>query len=161
MSSNNNVHMIPKSPVYKVGTNSEGFKHVSGPGDGLGYHSHTLYSELSCKSETEARRLVPFAEYSFFAGVKAARAEIHTALGLITACTKSNDPDITFDVIEDEGTWGLMDTYNEFVEFACKDDAIRASSVMKIAFSEGDKAMRLMFRGVLNKGRGTFEKYTK
>jgi hypothetical protein len=160
MSSNNNVQMLPKSPVYTVGRNSEGFDYVSGPGEGLCYHSHSLFSQLSCKSEREAKRLVPFAEYSFFAGVQVARAEIHVALGLITACTKNNDSDMTFDVIQDAGVWGLNDTYNEFVAFACKDDAVRASSVMKIAFSEGQNAMRLMLRGVLNKGRGTFEKYT-
>ena len=70
--------------MYCAGINSEGFDRVKGPGDGLGYHAHTLNPHLTCRDEEEAERAANIANIAYKAGYKKAQHDIQTSLGLKT-----------------------------------------------------------------------------
>lgn len=67
---------------YRAKTNLEGLHHVDGLGDGLGYYSHTLYPDLTCKTEDEAVRAAKIANIAYKAGYERAQWHVKQALGL-------------------------------------------------------------------------------
>jgi hypothetical protein len=67
---------------YKPSTRAEGMPYVSGPGNGLGYHGHTLNPDLTCGSEQEAERAARIANIAYQAGYNQAQFDIQKALGL-------------------------------------------------------------------------------
>jgi len=77
----NDVVTCTEEP-YRVGTNSDGFTHVKGRGEGLGYYSHTLNSGLSwgvVEDELEsacAERAVKIAKIAYNEGILVAKHRI-------------------------------------------------------------------------------------
>lgn len=68
--------------VYKAAGNNEGLPFVEGPGNGLGYYSHTLCPELTCGNDEEAERAAKIANIAYGVGYAKAQRDIRKALGI-------------------------------------------------------------------------------
>lgn len=68
---------------YKASRRLESCLHyVNGPGDGMSYHSHTLWPHLSMTTKEEAERAAEIANIAYKAGYEKAQHDIKTAIGL-------------------------------------------------------------------------------
>jgi hypothetical protein len=58
------------------------YLYVDGPGDGLGFYSHTLWPNLSFKDKENAERAAKIANIAFEQGYLEAQQNIKKALGI-------------------------------------------------------------------------------
>lgn len=70
-------------PLYKAITNSNDLHCISGPGNGFGYHAHTLNPDLTCNSLEEAERAAKVAFIAYRAGYRQAQKDMRKSMGLI------------------------------------------------------------------------------
>ena len=67
---------------YKAGYRHEPELHcVYGPGNGMGYYSHTLWPHLSMTTMEEAERAADIANIAYAEGYKQAQADIRKSIG--------------------------------------------------------------------------------
>ena len=84
MSATNTVQLRSPTGPYTAETNSKLQPYVDGLGQGLSYNSHTLFPELTCKTDEEAQRAATIANIAYQAGYKKAQYDICKALGATT-----------------------------------------------------------------------------
>jgi len=68
---------------YKAGKRNEfNFHCVNGPGNGMGYYGHTLYSHLSMATVEEAERAAEIANIAYAEGYSRAQRDMRKAIGV-------------------------------------------------------------------------------
>lgn len=73
--------VLPR-PYTSADSGSDGRPYVEGPGDGTGYHSGTLFSDMRLSTPTDAEAASKIANEAFRQGALWARAQMREALGI-------------------------------------------------------------------------------
>lgn len=67
---------------YTVGNGSDSKWYVDGPGNGTGYYSGTLFSDMRISNEEDVKAATKVANEAYKAGYKQAQYDIRKSLGI-------------------------------------------------------------------------------